>query len=243
MKTCFGCIVLCCAGLLLTCGSAGAAVIYQTGFESPTFSAGVIGGQDGWLDKDMGNAVVQAPVAASGTQALLLRNTSFDYADKPFSATGAGMVFTFAVDYLHSGANTSSTQSAMGAYGDDERFIANIGYRNGELIAGNRNSSGPTVAAANDVWHHLVLTLDFNTLMMSGTANGQSLGSLPMILPNPGPVAWTELTLLGIQTTGGTETLHYYDNVVISSVPEPQAAALLGIAALGAFHRRRALRA
>jgi len=243
MKTYFACIVSCCAGLLLTCGSAGASVIYQTGFESPTFSPGVIGGQGTWVDNNSGNALVQSPVAASGSQALLLQHTGFDFADKFFDAPGAGKVFTFAVDHLHSG---TGGQSGMGAYGDDERFIANVGYRDGGLFAGNRNASSATpIPAVNNVWYHLVLTLDFNTLTTYGTANGESLGApLPMILPTSGviPAAWTKLMLVGIQTTGG-ENMHYYDNLVISSVPEPQAAALLGTAALGVFRRRRALRA
>jgi hypothetical protein len=238
MKACVVRIALSSAGLLLTTAWAGAGVIYQTGFEAPTFAAGPIGGQDGWVDKGTGNAVVQSSVAASGTQALLMRNTDArDFADQFFSASAAEKVFTFETDYLHSGSNNSDTQSTLGAFGNNGKFVANVGYQNGRLYFGNTNSALYAPATAtNDVWHHLVLTVDLAGYTISATADGQSLGTLPIntLLPT------TELTLIGIATTGGTNTVHYYDNVVISSaVPEPGSLALLAPAALALLRYRR----
>src|SRR5438270_89136 len=112
--------------MLLTCGSAGAAVIYQTDFESPTFSPGPIGGQDNWEDNETGNMVVENSFAKSGTQALHFLGTSFDAGHEPLNETVAGRIFTFENDYLHSG--RGDTQATMAISG--EKFIAQIGFVN-----------------------------------------------------------------------------------------------------------------
>lgn len=56
--------------LASTTPRAMAGVVYQTGFEPPTFSTGTISGQDGWGSATPSETVVESSVVKSGLQAI-----------------------------------------------------------------------------------------------------------------------------------------------------------------------------
>ena len=58
-------------------GSILAATVYSTGFESPTYTAGAVAGQDGW-SQDIGatsSITVQSATVKTGTQAVQFNPT------------------------------------------------------------------------------------------------------------------------------------------------------------------------
>jgi hypothetical protein len=241
------------AGLLVVAGAARADTLYQTGFESPTFAAGAINGQDGWS----GNGMIQAGTVKSGSQALFTDGTisnplvpgfGFGSGDHAAGYSTAGRIFTFSVDFLSSG---SAVQSGLSIYGN-AGFLGQSGQYggalgNGTTFLGNFNSGNLGADQDLGVWHHLILSINFINGIMSSTIDGQTVPSVPIVNASS-QTSITDVQLFSFgqlgfpQSPGGA----YFDNLNITVTPLPSAAiagmgGLAGVAGIGLIRRRRTI--
>jgi hypothetical protein len=81
-----------------------------------------------------------------------------------------------------------------------------------------------------------MLDFDFTTMSLSGTIDAQPLGTLPINSIDSAD----DITLFAPYSFGsGTAHDVYYDNISVTSVPEPGSIALLGLGCFWAARRRR----
>ncbi|HVU64335.1 MAG TPA: hypothetical protein VHC70_10185, partial [Phycisphaerales bacterium] len=191
-----------------TCALPGAATVYTTGFESPTFTLGPIAGQDGWgANGDIQNATV-----LTGSQALRLVNTTLGgpafaavrFVNVPVSTQT--QAFSYSADFLYA---SGSGQAAIDVF-SDTGFVAQVASVNGTYYFGNVHSFAPPAAIADGVWHHLEIVINFQTQMITGSVDGVSLGTLPIdTVPVP-----TRINLIDVRTQNlVAPATVYLDNV------------------------------
>lgn len=222
-------------------GSAPAAIIFSTGFESPALSTGSIYGQNGWVAPgySTGNATIQTSIVNTGSQALQTAGIGAGvatYARHSVNANVNGQIVTFEFDFYH-GSGASFTQSGLAIYSasadDGSNFIAQIDHINNNYVIGNTNSSSTIPGATDNTWHHFILTMNFQTLSMTGSVDAVSIA--PRAINNaipPSTIGDIELFTSG----GGADS--YFDNFTIDMIPEPTCLGLLPIAALTLTRRR-----
>jgi sugar lactone lactonase YvrE len=216
---------------------ARADVLYQTGFEPPTYTIGQpVAGTAGWSMRagPASNITVQSDVVYTGDQAVrfdaagalpftrIMKGISFD------SATATDKVVAFSVDAQVSAApagGTASRWDLIAAYDGPGQLLGTLGVNpTGELYLGNGlqgsevfNPSG--VFLPRGTWTHLELDINFADRTLSGFLNGIAISR-----PVPYPAARTAtLGNFGFQLTSaliGTDTA-YFDNFSIVSQPAP----------------------
>lgn len=224
-------------------------VIYQTGFESPTYTVGNLTGQDGWAQFGNGLNTVQTGLVATGLQAALVDGRLASGQDGPFrsSPTVLPLISLSADIRLVSGANQRDWQfSAIGP--------ALVGFSGGIDILANGDilaiSNGFAVIGnfSRDVWHNVNVQLDYSTqkydLLLDGVTLatgvafcGSNAGCTGAFLPSYDSVIFDTFG------TGGDD-FGAIDNLKVQTfergVPEPTAIALLGVGLAGlGFGRRK----
>lgn len=231
---CFAAIVAAAISVLAT--ESNAALIYSTGFEPPTYTTGSLSGQDGWT----GFASVQSTSAASGNQALQIHYTGSTFAPAThlLATPTAGQIITIEADLrIHYPMQAQGDGVAVLTVVGDSGTIGRFGYILGHYRFGNMtfNVYGDPLAP-NDTWHHFVFEMNFPMQTISATFNGTSLGTLPII----NAVAPTTLSSIRISANQASFPLDaYFDNITITSIPEPGSLALLGLALPVVVRRRR----
>jgi hypothetical protein len=158
-------------------GSILAATVYSTGFESPTYTAGAVAGQDGW-SQDIGatsSITVQSATVKTGTQAVQFNPTGqpnftrvyrFPFFDT--SASAEKLVILSADVFISSAGNPSEFRiSAFNANGDSLPFVRIL--QNGLL---NVSAVLTNVTVTKDVWHHYELRFDFVNYKMGVVYDG-----------------------------------------------------------------------
>ncbi|MGA8712992.1 MAG: PEPxxWA-CTERM sorting domain-containing protein [Roseiarcus sp.] len=244
--------------LLFAGSSAQAGVIYATGFEPPTFTTGLIAGQDGWSEYPSPSAAAQVESAFvyAGSQAVDVIPALAAGQDGPYKAvsTAAPIVVQSAEIYIASSTTQSEWQfAALGAgltgFAGGIDILANNQI---ELIAAGLPIIGTTWT--RDAWINVALTLDYATQTFDVTLNGVTIGSNEPFCGDNGPCLGANVPAyadgffdsFGPATNGGitgVNDIGFMDNYSVSTpVPEPAtwAMALLGFAGLGYATRRKA---
>jgi hypothetical protein len=214
------------AALLTAVQSARAGILFATDFEAPTYTTGLLAGQDGWLS-DIGSAFVsvQDGIAESGTQAVQIAATDTTPAfsrgfHQNFFDTAASSLKTIqlSVDMLIESPGMGGTASVwwpLNAFNSNGTPIASmrVGVA-GNLLLGT-TPTGVTVS--KDVWNSYQMELDFATGTMDGFLNGVLVASdAPFNNSNPA-YRYGAVSLGG---TVGTDRA-FFDNLAVAAVPEP----------------------
>jgi hypothetical protein len=227
-------IVAALSAVALFAGSVRADILYQTGFESPTYSVGNLAGQDGWF---LGNGQVENTTVLSGSQAL---STTVDSSSSGTNNLVAHPVFydssanpaaivRLQVSLLLQGNLDGSLQ-----YEGIAVFAANTGAFVGQ-ISGNGGilySSGPTN-------YSLEMDLDFQTQTLTAFVDGTQIEDDAFATP------MTQLGSLelGGFSTGSADFTAYYDDLTISvdtvAAPAPGSIGLFAIGATALTGWRR----
>ena len=193
---------------------AGAAVVYSTGFEQPTFALGSISGQDGW-GINAGTATIQTATVQAGCQALRIASPS-TVATRLIGIPVTGQTVTIEFDVRAT--TPGGSPFNMGVIGNTG-FIGQINITGSSYIVGNTNSFQSIPGATFNVWHHVVLTLNFTTLSMVGTVDGNPIA--PVAINNA--TAPTSITTVQFGNSGSSSGEAFFDNILISSIPTPGA--------------------
>lgn len=228
--------------------SASPTVIYQTGFESPTYTVGNLTGQDGWAQFGNGLNTVQTGLVATGLQAALVDGRRASGQDGPFRSSPSALpLISLSADIrLVSGQNQREWQfSAIGP--------ALVGFSGGIDILANGDIQAITNGFpiignfTRDIWHNVNIQLDYSTqkydllldgaTLASGVAFcGSNAGCTGAFLPSYDSVIFDTFG------TGGDD-LGAIDNLTVQTfergVPEPAAIALLGLGLVGLGLGRR----
>ncbi len=225
-----------------------AGVLYSTGFESPTFTTGLIAGQNGWaVFGTSGAAQVESGIAESGSQAVEVIPSLAAGQTGPYYAisTAASEVEMSAYIYLAS----SSDQSAWQFAATGPAFA---GYMGGvdiestgevDLISGAGIDVGTFTYNA---WQLLDFVFDFTTQTYDFSLNGTLISSNVPFCGSDSGCSGANVSSFGdllFDTFPATSAndIGYMDNVTISSVssaPEPGSLMLLGAGLAALFLRR-----
>jgi len=249
--------------------SAGAAVLYSTGFSSPTYVDGPLNnpspttdtttpGQDGWLNTNSGGTPTVNPlsVSNSATNGIVSMATAGQDVRHPLSgAVTSGSV------YLDADINVSAAQ-ATGDYfihlgdGGTSNFYARTYVKSsgtGYVMALGTSSGTPvnygTTVLPFGQTQHILVRYDF----VAGTGN--DTGALfinPTTADGSGDTPYVAATTIGTDATSiagvylrqgsatQSATLASVDNIVVTgTVPEPASLGFIGAAALMLARRRR----
>ena len=161
----------------ITASAADAATLYATGFETPTFTTGFVGGQDGWSEYPGSSAsFVENTFAQSGTQAVAVLPALATGQDGPYKtvSTAASIVIQSASIYLAS----SSTQTAwqFAAVGSGlSGFAGGIDIDADGTIHEISSGFGTIGTFARDTWNTVSLDLNYATQTYSIILNGTTL--------------------------------------------------------------------
>lgn len=205
-------------------------VVYQTGFESPTYSPGGFAGQDGWFGTSI--ASVQTATVQTGAQAVefdasLDTNNTQQLIERVMTLTSAPIVTVQTSFYLTS-AGAASAWNPIAVFGDGNQLIGQI------FIGANGQLKGTDVV--HDQWNTVKWVFDFNTQTSDTYLNDVYLGSNNFA----NAVTGIQRLAAGLSQNPGTDQL-YIDNlsVTATTVPEPATATLLAAAAFPLILRRR----
>jgi hypothetical protein len=241
------------AAMWVTAVPVNAAVLYSTGFEPPTYTTGVLAGQDSWAEFPVASAAVQVEnaVAFSGTQAVEVIPALAASQDGPYRAvpTGAPIVIQSAEIYLASSSTESGWQYAATGAGL-------IGYAGGIDIDAGTNAIRAITAGfpvigsfTRNAWNKVDLILNYTTQTYEIDLNGVAIDSnVPFCGSNIGcsgaPIASYVDGFFDTFAAVNANDIGYIDNYsvsTLSAVPEPSALLLLGaaLAGLGVVRRKR----
>jgi hypothetical protein len=205
------------------------------GFESPTYSLGVLAGQDGWLAENSGAnpdpVVIADPTGAGMGQVLMLDPTSdeggWSGVVRSFVPSAGPMVVIEWDQYrVDTGDNFWYADDA--AY---DGWVAMQWDQNGQASALNFDFG---VALTTGQWQHVTYTLDLVAQTSMVDIDGTSFMS-----PNP----MTDASIGGIDlevesTFQPGDGPVYVDNLVLTQVPEPGIMLMGALGLLLAIRRR-----
>jgi hypothetical protein len=223
--------------LLMGSGVVRAGIIYQTGFESPTYSVGTLAGQDGWTDTS-GAAQIETSTVNSGSQAMSADISPSDFIDHSLaydSTTNPAATVKLQIAFQVQG-NTQNQAEGLSVFGDGG-FIAQIYALNGDFHLGTATAAGILPVGLGE-WYSLEMDLDFQTQSVTAYVDGTFLATLAMGSPT------TSLTVLDLGGSSGGfsgETVFYDDfsATVATAAPEPSSLALIAIGGVSLTGWRR----
>jgi len=259
------------AGLLLALAALGdrarGDILYQTGFEPPTFTTGALVGQGSFSElygQSQQAAVVTTTAPASGSQAVSIDGGLLDDAAFPGFYTGLyspllrGNRF---VDPLGMGLPTVTVQASFQLIGsptaDDDVSVnleasgpSTFNYgamwlsSDGHLWlfgADGANSFEQSVTYSQSSYNTLAMTLNFSNQEISYFFNGTFLGQKGFAADPSDATVGVDFAMEGVfQPTGYTARV---DDFSVRAVPEPSSfvLCLIGVAGatLGVSRRRR----
>jgi hypothetical protein len=217
--------------LLVFCGSAfvlkSDVIIYQTGFEPPTFSPGTINGQDSWFTVGAASSsVIETTVVKTGAQGVgitPLGATSFLVgAGRGASYNAADQTLTFGIDADFSATGTPSFWTVFDTqYNSSPPNIDLNVDQNGQIHIFVMGTDHPTgVSITRGVWNRYELDVNFFDDTVSAFYDGA-----PVLQGASFSSTGTTLGLLAFfaqRGNPGTDS-GYFDNlsVTAAAIPEP----------------------
>ncbi|MDG3008415.1 PEP-CTERM sorting domain-containing protein [Paludisphaera mucosa] len=255
-------LALLASSCLAVATSADADVLYETGFEAPTFTAGApIDGQGGFHTDFFPNAsTVSTAFPAGGSQALRIDAASlleidpsipisqnYNWVDLGDPVAGGARVLRVEADVAVFASGPGEVQVGLQAYDRDFNGIAGI------TITTDDEGTGPKLAYYTDPanpeliaftsfgeYVHLGMTLDYTLRTASFDLNGVTLGTAAFA-PGVGNVSDFDIYMQRIDWSTPTGTVAYFDNYAVTAVPEPASLGLLagGLGVLAVRARRR----
>ncbi len=226
-----------------------AGTIFQTGFESsevPSYSTGQLSGNNGWAGTTA--AVVENSTVFSGLQAVSLdttglagqsligHNLTYDSSSDP------NQIVVFDIEFMESTSGNRSNWDPLNV-GANGLVVAQIVVQtNGNAVLGVLGPSVGSIPVSRGTWNDFQLVLDFQTQTVTGYVNSQLLGSGTFANPT------TVLTRVNIGLNSAPNgDSGYFDQLSVSSIPEPGYAGLVAaglalIAVRARAGKRRMLR-
>jgi hypothetical protein len=245
--------------------TAHATLVYSTSFSAPPYTDAVLNvgtdtttpGQDGWITSS-GGGMNNMVVSNTATNGFVSLTTSGQDVRRLFdggaaAAVGSGSVF-LAADITVSAAQATGDYALHLTDGGTSNFYSRtyIKSSGAGFVMALGTSSGTPVTYGTTVLnfgttYHVLDRYDF----IPGPAN--DTGALyinPVTADGGGDTAYVPATTTGTdatsidavalrQGTGSSAATLTVDNIQVITVPEPASVALLGIAAVGLFRRRR----
>jgi hypothetical protein len=230
---------------------AAADVLYVTGFEPPTFTPGLLDGQDGWFaGLGLNAAAISTQLPFTGLQSVRIDGSLAEPIDGIFGAAyGRGLSYDpiasgtplirLAAEVNLTGAITPTTSFGVGLSSlMDGVAVANIqlGVREvgGNFVSYLSNADAVSASLLGyqpGQWVNVSAVFDFDNRTVEGFVNGQIIGTVPFTsgVDNTLPAAFMFMSCPAQPLTG---TLGYIDDLVIETVPEPSILTLTGIGLL-----------
>jgi MYXO-CTERM domain-containing protein len=245
------------------------AVVAHTDFEAPVFTAGPLGGQNGWTTTGGEAVTVSSLRPRTGSQAILINGSGLVHsANYPDVLVGADAVRALNLTPVASGTPIITLQTAVRLDGPDTNTGGGI---NDDLISANLavfdenggyitemllSSNGNVYASAWDhpyglgapvtpgQYHTMAARLNYLTRSMDYFVDGQMLGTLPFgeQVQSQGLLG-PALMVFAFDDpiiNPGLYTASFDDVSVSADVPEPAGLAAVGLLSLALIRRRRA---
>lgn len=225
---------------------AHAGIIYQTGFESPTFTVGPLAGQDGWNVFSGGgtpNAVtVETAVADSGSQAVEVNTVLASGQTGPYRydpTSPSDTIVTMQADVM---LTSSSVQTSWQFAGITPalQFMGGFNVLSDgtlQIITSGFPATAPVIA--RDVWNEWQVVYNFGSQSFDIFVNDSLVAADEPFLTTSS--TFGEGLFDTFNAAGGNDK-GYLDNYSITSVPEPGSLVLLGssmLLLLGVARRSR----
>jgi hypothetical protein len=203
--------------------------VYQSGFESPTYSLGALNGQDGWFNMPsqatVENTTVFAGGQAAGFNATGLTGQTLGGHSLTYDPTGLRFVDVTGEFFL-SPTGTPTNWDVADFVGKSGGFIDQLVVVNSSVAELGTNVFLGNVPVSKGVWNSFEMTFDYTTDIKSAYVNGTFVGQGGM---GPDPIA---LYAFGVNSAPGTDSM-FLDNINVTvTVPEPSSA-VIGLALLG----------
>lgn len=230
----------------LPAGAFGATV-YQTGFEAPTITTGVLSGQDNWSGSGSGaTTVVETSVVHSGSQAVIVTpgagsNFGAQHADAASLLSSSILSVSDYVDFSSTGLATYWTPVGT-FYSAGGNILLNVDTSGQIVLSINGNNTATGVHVSTGTWNQLGMVINYAAGTVTAYDNGIAAGS----------AAFNDSTDLNLTTfqfysqanRAATPQVAYFDDASIttsSATPEPASvlSTLAGVAALGLLRRYR----
>ena len=191
----------------------------KTGFEpNKGFETGDVDGQNGWTTwESCTGCEISTDVVNAGKQALHLSNNlngSFSEADIELMEPIDRQFLTVRARLLRVNGNNSFGGIyfwAVDEAGEGWSFLTQIAGGGNNFYLGNYNSDTGNVAFEYDVWHELVMRLDFAHCTVTARVDGVLLGALEINTPE----SYAAIGGFGIYTYNDSANDVYADQVHI----------------------------
>lgn len=236
--------------LAIACGASGA-VVYSTSFEQPTFVAGGLNGQGGWV-ADAGSITNNPARAHTGSQFASMTGAQIGatgkWAWENTSAIGPAQLainpIIRASVWVGMGgdAGTRTYTAGLDLY---DSFVARIGLvyiaSDGSVgvVDGAGNATNSAAGLVNpNVYHKLTVEANFATQTVRFFVDGNDTGVNGVF----SSVDFADADIRGTRTTGtgGAAFVTAFDDYSIENIPAPASLALLGMGLIAGGRRRRA---
>ena len=204
-----------------------ASTIYQTGFESPTYSLGALNGQDGWSAPSQ--ATVQNTTVFAGTQAATFNATgvtgqSFAVHGLTYNSAGEQRIDVTGEFFLSS-TGTGTNWDVAVIFGTTG-FIDQLAVVDSSFAIFGTNKFVGDVPVSKGVWNSFDTVLDYAAGTQSAYVNGTLVGQDTFA-----PVS-INLFAFGVNDAAGTDTLSL-DNLDITVAAPLPSSSVMGLALLG----------
>jgi hypothetical protein len=223
--------------------AAQAAMIYSKGFEAPTFVPGSLNLQDGWDGHTHGvasAAKVQTAIVHSGAQAVRIdgsavANSAWYEKHVDFDPLALGTPIVTVEWWMRlDGATANGKAWGLDVYGTDDKRVGYLQINPSNKVKFNGATTNMTIARG--VWYDYKLVFDYTTNKYQGYVNG-TLVAPAAAMPHHHGFGDIDLTRWG-SASNKCNDLAYFDDLTITTTPEPTTLSLLGLGALALLRRR-----